>query len=174
MLDRARYISYICNYMQTEPSDKSQLGAFELRRFLPYRLSVLANTISQGIAAGYRDEHAISVNEWRVLAVLGSSPAQTASDLAKRTAMDKVAIHRAVKLLMEKDLLQRRPDHADRRRQRLRLTGAGKNVLATIIPKARGFEYELLEALEPDEARALDRIIEKLTAKATTLRHGSE
>jgi DNA-binding MarR family transcriptional regulator len=160
--------------MQTGPSEKPQLGAFELGRFLPYRLSVLANIISQGIAARYRDEHAISVTEWRVLAVLGSSPAQTASDLAKRTAMDKVAIHRAVKLLLKKGMLQRQPDDADRRRQHLRLTGAGKKILETIIPKARGLEYELLAALEPDEARALDRIIEKLTAKATDLCHGSK
>jgi len=42
----------------------------ELEQFLPYRLSVLANTVSQGIARGYRERHDISVTEWRILAVL--------------------------------------------------------------------------------------------------------
>ena len=80
---------------QTKPST----DAFELEHFLPYRLSLLANTVSQGIAAGYRDAHGISVTEWRILAVLGRYPGLAAFELAERTAMDKVAIHRAVKSL---------------------------------------------------------------------------
>lgn len=160
--------------MQTKPHDKTRHEAFELNDFLPYRVSVLANTISQGIAARYRDEHAISVTEWRVLAVLGGSPAQTASDLTRKTAMDKVAIHRAVKSLVAKNLLQRHPDTSDRRRHPLRLTPAGQTILDTIIPKACAFERELLQALEPRETRALDRIIEKLTKKARDLRNGAE
>ena len=98
---------------------------FELENFLPYRLSVLANTVSQGIAARYRDEHGISVTEWRILAVLGRYPGLTASEVVDRTAMDKVAIHRAVKSLEKKSLLERTVDPGDRRRQNLRLTPAG-------------------------------------------------
>ena len=78
---------------------------FELNEFLPYRLSLLTNTISAGIARNYRDQHEINVIEWRVLAVLGRYPGLTAKEIGERTAMDKVAISRAVNSLVERELL---------------------------------------------------------------------
>ena len=140
---------------------------FELENFLPYRLSVLTNTVSQGIAASYRDEHGISVTEWRILAVLGRYPGLTASEVVERTAMDKVAIHRGVKSLLEKQLLERKPDPGDRRRQRLFITPTdGRAVLNDIIPRARAFERELLNTLEPEEAELVHTLLEKLQEAA--------
>ena len=68
---------------------------FRLEEYLPYRLSLLSNTVSQGIADRYQRDHDISVTEWRVIAVLGRFPGQTASEVVKRTAMDKVTVSRA-------------------------------------------------------------------------------
>ena len=144
---------------------------FELEDFLPYRLSVLTNTISQGIAASYRDEHGISVTEWRILAVLGRYPGLTASEVVERTAMDKVSIHRGVKSLLEKRLLERKPDPDDRRRQRLLLTPTdGQAVLSDVIPRARAFEKKLLDALDPDEAGLVDVLLKKLQEAASAAR----
>lgn len=157
--------------MQTKTPDTSPNENFELERFLPYRLSLLTNTISQGIAASYRDEHDISITEWRILAVLGRFPGLTASEVTERTAMDKVAIHRAVKTLMQKDLLERKPDQSDRRRQQLFITPSkGKAVLNTVIPKAKQFENQLLETLSPTETRSLNSILNKLQNKSLTLK----
>ena len=140
-------------------------NAFELEKFLPYRLSVLTNTISQGIAAAYRDRFDINTTEWRVLAVIGHYPGLTASDVVERTAMDKVAISRAVKSMEEKNLLERIPDDRDRRRNRLFLTpGKGRQILAEIIPQAREFELRMLDSLRRSDRQSLDRIIETLSA----------
>jgi len=46
-------------------------AVLELDRFLPYRLSVLSNRISQDIAALYGTRFGLTVTEWRILAVLG-------------------------------------------------------------------------------------------------------
>jgi DNA-binding MarR family transcriptional regulator len=143
---------------------------FELEQFLPYRLSVLTNTVSQGIARGYRDRHDISVTEWRILAVLGRFPGLTASEVTERTAMDKVAISRGVKSLMERGLLERRTDAGDRRRQRLLITaGKGRQVLSEVIPKAREYERQLLDVLEPGDLRVLASVLEKLQQRAQAL-----
>jgi DNA-binding MarR family transcriptional regulator len=148
----------------------SDIKNFDLEQFLPYRLSVLANTVSQGIAASYRDEHGISVTEWRILAVLGRYPGLTASEVSDRTAMDKVAIHRGVKSLLEKDLLMRETDPADRRRQCLLITpGRGRTVLNKVIPRAERFERQLLEALSPEESRSFFQSLEKLQKAAVKL-----
>ena len=42
-----------------------------LERYLTYRLSILSKRASGRIAETYGDEFAISVTEWRIMAVLG-------------------------------------------------------------------------------------------------------
>jgi DNA-binding MarR family transcriptional regulator len=156
--------------MNSKPSVRREASEFDLEQFLPYRLSLLTNTISDGIARGYRHRHEIRVTEWRILAVLGRYPGLTASEVGERTAMDKVAISRAVKTLMGKGLLQRRTDESDRRRRRLFLTpGRGQSVLDEIIPRAQQYELLLLNILEKQERKSLSRILAKLQAQATKL-----
>lgn len=143
---------------------------FQLEYFLPYRLSLLTNTVSQGIAQSYRQEHDISVIEWRILAVLGRFPGLTASEVVERTAMDKVAISRAVKSLMEKGLLQRKTDKVDRRRMRLYITPvAGQRVLSEVVPRAQQYEQRLLEGLSDSEKKDLNNIIKRLQKRAETI-----
>ena len=142
----------------------------ELEQFLPYRLSVLANTVSQGIARGYRQRHDISVTEWRIMAVLGRFAGLTASEVTERTAMDKVAISRGVKSLAEKGLLERRIDPGDRRRQRLFITpGKGRRMLDGVIPMAHDYERQLLQPLSAAERATLSDLLAKLQSRAESL-----
>ena len=71
-------------------------SVLELEHFLPYRLSVLSNRISQAIARIYAERFDLSITEWRLMAVMGRYPDLTAAQLVERTAMDKVAVSRAV------------------------------------------------------------------------------
>jgi len=158
---------------ETRP-DLSDPGQFELENFLPYRLSLLTNTISQGMAESYRETHDIRIAEWRVLAVLGRFPGLSASEVTERTAMDKVAISRAVKSLEEKGLLERRADRDDRRRQSLFIThGAGQAVLKDVVPLARRYETALLSALNESEMTSLLNIMAKLQNVAAVLNQES-
>ena len=143
---------------------------FELDEFLPYRLSLLTNTVSAGIARSYRDQHQISVIEWRIMAVLGRYPGLTAKEIGERTAMDKVAISRAVKNLVERGLLERVTDPEDRRRMHLQLSpDHGQTLLKEIIPLAQAYEEKLLAALTPKEQDSLSHLLLKLQKKAATL-----
>jgi DNA-binding MarR family transcriptional regulator len=143
---------------------------FVLEDFVPYRLSLLSNTVSQGISSAYRGPYGLSVTEWRVIAVLGRFPGLTASQIVQRTAMDKVAISRAVNRLLQRNLLERSPQRDDRRRMPLRLTnGAGEHLFRSVVPRALDYERRLLAILEPGERRALDRVLGKLQAAADEL-----
>jgi DNA-binding MarR family transcriptional regulator len=143
---------------------------FDLEHFLPYRLSVLTNTISEGLARRYRDLQPMSVTEWRILAVLGRFPGLVASEVCERTAMDKVAISRGVRSLMEKGLLDRQQDSGDRRRQRLYISpGRGERVLQRVVPIALHYERQLVESLNPGELEALSRIMQKLQRQSEDL-----
>ena len=76
-----------------------------LEGFLPYRLSVLSNTVSSAIAAAYFANFGLSIPEWRIVAVLAANPGLSAAEVTARTAMDKVAVSRAVALHYERQLV---------------------------------------------------------------------
>ncbi|MDW8478824.1 MAG: MarR family winged helix-turn-helix transcriptional regulator [Xanthomonadales bacterium] len=137
-------------------------GELILERFLPYRLSVLANRVSQALARLYRDRFGLSVTEWRVIAVLARHPGLSASALAERTAMDKVAVSRAVASLAAAGRVLRGVDRGDRRRSRLRLSPRGRAIYAAVAPQALAFERALLAALERSDRAALDRALARL------------
>lgn len=139
-------------------------ATLELERFLPYRLSVLSNRVSQTIASAYAERFGIVVTEWRVIAVLGRYPGLSANEVAERTAMDKVAVSRAVARLLERGLLQRDTHGDDRRRSVLELSEAGYVVYDEVVPVALGFERRLLSRLDADERAMLDVLLSKLDA----------
>jgi DNA-binding MarR family transcriptional regulator len=147
-------------------------GNFDLEDFLPYRLSLLSNMVSQGIAQIYQEDHHLSIPEWRVMAVLGRYPGLTASQVCERTVMDKVTVSRAVKLLLEKQLVQRVTHAEDRRKRPLQVTRPqGRRLLEEIIPFALDYQAALLESLTPGESRLLDGLIAKLFNASTALNH---
>jgi DNA-binding MarR family transcriptional regulator len=143
---------------------KNADACVKLESFLPYRLSVLTNRVSSAIAASYSQRFGLTIPEWRVMAVLADSPGLAASEVAGRTAMDKVAVSRAVAGLLRGGRLRRRMAAGDRRRSVLSLSAAGVAVYAEVAPIALRHERELLRALTPADQRALDRILSTLLA----------
>ena len=152
------------------PESAPKPEEFALEEFLPYRLSLLSNTVSQGIAAAYRADFGLSVTEWRVVAILGRFPGLTASEVMERGAMDKVAVSRAVAKLQEKGLVQRSPLAEDRRRLPLHLTAnKGWRTFREVVPRALAYEKKLLHALSADEYARLTRLLAKLQSTADEL-----
>src|SRR5690554_6189371 len=134
----------------------------ELERFLPYRLSVVSNHISQTIANAYAERFGISITEWRVLAVLGRYPELSANGVAERTAMDKVAVSRAVARLLQTGLIERETHGSDRRRSVLRLSHAGHRLYDQVVPMALEYERELLAALSAEERALFNHLLNRL------------
>lgn len=147
----------------TPPATRTVL---ELDRFLPYRLSVLSNRISADIARLYQDRFGLSVTEWRVMAVLGRFPELSAGEVAERTAMDKVAVSRAVSSLLERHLLTRDTHDDDRRRSVLALSPAGYQVYDEVAPLALDYERRLLDTLDGEQRQALDALLGLLLRNA--------
>ena len=133
-----------------------------LNNFWPYRIVTLANRISRAIAEHYEQKFALSVPEWRVMAVLGEGVELSAGEVAEKTAMDKVAVSRAVKQLLKSKRIVRRLSPDDRRRSILLLSVAGSDIYQQIVPLALSYEQAILSELSKQEISALDTIIHKL------------
>src|SRR6185436_4739513 len=95
---------------------QASVQSLELEKFLPYRLSVLAQIVSQSLHDVYAGPFGLAVPEWRVMAALGRFAPLTASEVGLRIVMDKVAVSRAVARLLKRGLVERATDRADRRR----------------------------------------------------------
>lgn len=147
--------------------DRSTLA---LSAFLPFRLSVLSNTVSEQIAAAYRDEFGLPVPQWRVMAVIHGDPGLSATAVSERTAMDKVAVSRAVAALIEAKRLERRARPEDGRSSALYLTPEGKRIYDEVAPRALAFEQSLLQELDPAERAQLAKLMGKL-ARAVSPNH---
>src|SRR4249919_1139864 len=145
-------------------------AVLELDRFLPYRLSVVSNPINKDIAQLYAARFALSVTEWRVLAVLGRYPDLSANEVAERTAMDKVAVSRAVTSLLASGRLKRQLHGDDRRRSVLKLSAKGYRVYDEVAPLALAYERRLLEGLRDDERAALDRLLTRMAEREIATR----
>lgn len=145
----------------TEMSDRGPI--LTLEAFLPYRLSVLSNTISRSIADLYAERFGLTIPAWRVMAVLARFPGLSAGEVADRTAMDKVAVSRAVAQLQKAGFLARKSADDDRRRSVLALSEEGWTIYGQVSPLAIEMEKKLLAALSAEERDVLDSLIDKLT-----------
>ncbi|TXC68699.1 MarR family transcriptional regulator [Sphingorhabdus soli] len=140
-----------------------------LPRFLPYQLSIASNAVSQLIATEYAARFGLRVQEWRVIAVIGDREALAQRDLVTLTRMDKVSVNRAVRRLVERELLDRVPNPGDGRSHRLALTKAGRALYEDVVPHALDIERQVLKPLSRTEREQLWHLLERLRGSADRL-----
>lgn len=144
-------------------------NTFTLKRHWPYRLHVLATTVSQTVSKLYADRFDLTIPEWRIIAVLGGleeGEALSGTSISALTAMDRVQVSRAMARMLETELIVRGTGRADRRTAQVSLTPKGRAIYDKIVPLARAIEARLMTALPPEEQAHLDRIFAKLEAQA--------
>ncbi|MCS6986036.1 MAG: MarR family winged helix-turn-helix transcriptional regulator [Sphingomonadaceae bacterium] len=137
------------------------MPGLRLDDFLPYRLSVAANRVSERIAGAYRARFGLKIPEWRVLAVLAEEAETTQARLVARTAMDRMTISRAVAALRTRGLIVLGPA-ADRRTRRLSLSAEGQRLYAEVVPAALALEAEVLAGLTAAERAQLMALLARL------------
>ncbi|HTX23599.1 MAG TPA: MarR family winged helix-turn-helix transcriptional regulator [Steroidobacteraceae bacterium] len=140
-----------------------------LQNYLPYRLSVAANAVSQLIARAYQDRFHLKIPQWRLIAVLADEGSLTPQALCRRTVMDKVTVTRAAQGLLARRLVRRVPNADDRRSHRLVLTGAGRRLHGEIAPLALRYESHLLGKIQPLDVVKLERQLRQLESVAAEL-----
>lgn len=143
--------------------------ALRLQDYLPYRLSVAANAVSQLIARAYEEKFALKVPEWRLLAVLADEGALTQQMLCGRTLMDKVTVMRAAQGLLGRGMIKRLPNDQDGRSHRLLLTKTGQQLYARIVPLALKYEAQLLAGIEKGEIDRFEQLLRQFEQAASTL-----
>jgi DNA-binding MarR family transcriptional regulator len=137
-----------------------------LEDFLPYRLNVLAASVSEGLARVYSERFGIDIPAWRVLATLGQFDRSTATGIGTHSRMHKTKVSRAVAALEARGLIRRTANPGDKREAFVALTGEGRSMYEAIVPLALAFERDVLAAFAAQDKRRLDQLFDALLASA--------
>jgi len=138
----------------------------QLDDFLPYRLSITSNLVSDRIARTYEALFGLSIPEWRLVAVIAETGAITQAELGERTRMDKVTVSRAAIALTGRGLLARAPNESDRRSYHLSLTREGQALYEAVAPKALAMERELFARFSAGELAAFTAMLRRIDEAA--------
>ncbi|GLX77827.1 transcriptional regulator [Thalassotalea insulae] len=140
-----------------------------LSHFFPYQLTKLQASISESIAQIYTGKFNLSRQEWRVLATLADRAPQTAKQIGSEVNLDKMSASRAIQRMLSKQLLKRIENTSDKRSFLLELSVKGQQLYQQLEPLVLERETQLLSVLTPDEQQALNQMMAKLQAKASSI-----
>jgi DNA-binding MarR family transcriptional regulator len=133
-----------------------------LDSFLPYRLSRLAEAVSQEMRPVYKNMHGLNRPEWRIIAALAEIGPTTATVLVAHSAQHKTKVSRAVRALETRRWLTRDTDPRDSRVEVLTLTPLGRQAYGTLVEPMRAREARILDRLSVRERTALDTALTAL------------
>jgi DNA-binding MarR family transcriptional regulator len=130
-----------------------------LDAFIPFRLSVTSNLVSETIASTYQALFGLTIPEWRLVAVIAETEGITQQQVGRRTRMDKVTVSRATIALVDRGLIERRPHISDRRSQSLHLTASGSDLYAAVSPKALELERRIFAGFDQKDVTAFSEML---------------
>lgn len=145
------------------------MTTLKLDQFLPYRLSIASNAVSEAVASAYRKLFGLRIPEWRLVAVLAEGGPMSQQALCGRTRMDKVTVSRAAIALADRGLVERAPNPEDQRSHLLALTGEGWALYEQIAPRALELERRIFEGIAPDEIEAFRATLARIEAATAGL-----
>jgi DNA-binding MarR family transcriptional regulator len=140
-----------------------------LAAFLPYRLSIAANLVSDVIATAYESAFSLRNPEWRVIAIIADKGPLSQQGVCLASRMDKVTVSRAAIALCERELLERHPNPEDKRSHLLVLTETGKALYQQVAPKALELEARIFAGFSREERQTLERLLSRVAEGALPL-----
>jgi DNA-binding MarR family transcriptional regulator len=145
------------------------MTTLRLDHFLPYRLSIASNSVSEAVASAYRTLFGLRIPEWRLVAVLAEDGAMSQQALCGRTRMDKVTVSRAAIALVDRGLVKREANPGDQRSHLLTLSDEGWALYEQVSPKALELERRIFEGIDPEELQRFREMLDRLEAAARAL-----
>lgn len=97
----------------------------------------------------------LRVPEWRVLACLHDRDGAMITQLAQFALVEQSRLTRIIAQMDDRGLVSRQGDPQDRRRVRVYLTPAGRDLAFSLVHKARSHEAKLLETLRGSDGAHL-------------------
>lgn len=141
-------------------------ASLTLDEYMPYRLAVASNAVSNLIATAYDSLYGLKIPEWRLIVILREDGPSTQQALVKRAGMDKVTVSRAAQGLAKRRLITRAPHEHDGRSHHLILTSEGERLFADVAPAAVEYEKIMLADFSVDEVAVMKKLLRRMEEAA--------
>ncbi len=123
------------------------------------RFTALIERLGQGWVQDLFD---LSLNQWRVLALIRAKAPVHAGDISDFLLMDKSQLSRLLKQLAGRQLVSSKPDPNDARAVVLKLTNKGKTLYAEALAEVVRRNERTLTPLSRDEVLVFDEMLGRL------------
>lgn len=104
----------------------------------------------------------LTPTQWQIIRCITHHQLRHQKDIAEHLGISKGAVAQQVDELIQKGLLEKIPDPADRRRQLLRLTEKTKKLKAEMYELMTNNLADIFESLTDEELTGLVRILKKI------------
>ena len=131
----------------------------QIHELVAYRLNALTNTILRSASRQYAAGVRMSPPEAWVLGAIGHFQPITAREVAERMSIDEAQVSRAIKSLLARGFVKRRPAADDNRRKILTLSPAGRRACERAMQLAGRRQEDLLDGFKASE---VDRLVSML------------
>ena len=145
----------------SEPQDLRDLVSFQLRQ--------LSNLYTKSTASVYQRKFGLTMNEWRLIALIDAAGNISLNRLASQAQFDKGLTSRIVVKLIERGVISRQTDPDDARGIALSLTDQGLGLVAEVFPQAVELNTQLQSCLTRSERETLAVVLQKLTHQARAM-----
>jgi DNA-binding MarR family transcriptional regulator len=108
------------------------------------------------------DKAGLSLEHWRIMAMLHEQPGLGASAIAEGAVLPSASVTRHVDKLVERGMVVRRVDPADKRRVVLALSPRGQDEAERLLAEERAVEDTIAARLGAERFRALARDLSML------------
>jgi len=152
------------------PSE-TQPGAsrvIEDRRYIGYLISDVARLMRASFDRRVR-RLGLTRAQWQVLSLLHHRPGASQTELAEMLEVERATAGRMVDRLERKNWVERRPDAADRRVNRLFLTTEARDVQADMGRIAEDMMDDAMASLAHDERELLADMMERMKSQLQSM-----
>ena len=113
----------------------------------------------------------LTAPQYTMLALIAENPAATVGKLAEQLYVSSQFVTVEIGKLVEKGIVDKRPNEQDRRSMILNLTGKGKDLLREVGPVRRRTNDLMFRSLTEERAKLLKEIVDTLIADGTSALH---
>lgn len=113
-------------------------------------------------------DYGVTADQFVLLATLSRGHALTQRELARRMPSDPSTVRAMLVLLEKQGLVEREVHPSDSRARTVAMTAAGKKKFKQLWRASETIRTQMFQAIEPDEANVLLRLLKQLTDALNT------
>lgn len=149
---------------EAQPELKIHPPVEDIRDLVMFRMARLTAIGERAAGRWLNKLYGMSVNEWRVMALVHAMEPVRSSDISTYLMMDTGQLSRVVRSLTNKKLIEARISTRDARSSELRLTPSGREQHDRMLTFVAARNEVTVSSLTHEECAEFLRILDKMTA----------